>query len=192
MSRLSLVLVGIALLGLSAIISFSVVTLLDTPGAQASSNDDGQDTQDGNQTWFVSNLQDAEDKTGYPIASPATMPTSFEKSESIVISKTTSKYSDNATVQQSWRVSDDSLAMIMLRQSPRLKGLLDSEPTTINGISGQRTLRSPGVDRPRPLLSLYWRENEVGYVLMGTLGGEITEEVMLSIAASVSLPDDSK
>ncbi len=184
MHRLRLALIGILLLLVSAVTSFGVVALFLEPDVEASTSPDN-----GPRSWNVATLQDAEAKAGYSIASPESLPEGLTESGNIIVSKSSSATFESKSVQQFWHFPDDPSSMLMLDQSPNHSELGDGEAALISGVTGERKLLPavpPG--RPRPMLVLFWKENGRGYALVGALGGEITENVMLAIADKVSLP----
>ena len=188
MDRLRLALIGFALLAVSAVTSFSVVLLLYNPGAEAATDN----PETGPQLWNVSSVQEAEGKTGYPIASPASLPAGFVQGENTIVNKLSSDHYQTHFVQQFWRLSNDTSKSLMLEQHPGLAGLVNGQPFLINGVMGERKLlpASPP-NRPHPMLSLFWKDGDTSYVLTGTLVGTLTEAALLEIADSVSLPEDN-
>ena len=185
--RLKLALIDIALLVVSGVTAFAILALLHNPDTKASDVSTG-DPPAGPPTLTVSTVEEAESITGYPIASPASLPAGFVRSENILVNKLSSTY----FVQQFWMSSADPSIQFDLEQHPGLDGLGNSEPAIINGVPGERKLlpaSPPG--RPHPRLSLFWKDGETSYALSGTLAGTLTEATLLEIAASVSLPEDN-
>ena len=184
MDRLKLALIGIALLVVSAATSFGVVLLLYDPGAEATDN-----RETGPQLWNVSSVQEAESRTGYAIASLASLPAGFVQGENIIVNKLSSDHYQTHFVQQFWRSPNDPSISLMLEQHPGLAGLGSGQPFLINGVTGERELlpASPP-SRPHPMLSLFWKDGDTSYVLTGALAGTLTEAALLEIADSVSLP----
>ena len=183
--------IDIALLVVSGVTAFAILALLHNPDTKASDVLTG-DPPAGPPTLTVSTVEEAESITGYPIASPASLPAGFVRSENILVNKLSSTYFETIFVQQFWRYSADPSIQFDLEQHPGLDGLGNSEPAIINGVPGERKLlpaSPPG--RPHPRLSLFWKDGETSYALSGALAGTLTEATLLETAASVSLPEDN-
>ena len=186
MDRLRLALIGFALLAVSAATSFSVMLLLFNPGAEATDN-----PETGPQLWNVSSVQEAERRTGYAIASPASLPAGFAQGENIIVNELSSDHYRAHFVQQFWRSSDDPSTSLTLEQHPGLAGLGNGQPFLINGVMGEwELLAASPPNRPHPMLSLFWKDGDTSYVLTGTLAGTLTEAALLETAGSVSLPSE--
>lgn len=181
MDRLKLALIGITLLVVSAVTSFGVLVLFNNPGAEATDNQEA-----GPQLWNASSVQEAESRTGYAIASPASLPAGFVQGENSIVNELSSDHYQTHFVQQFWRSSSDPSISLMLEQHPGLAGLGNGQPFLINGVMGERELlpASPP-NRPHPMLSLFWKDGDTSYVLTGTLAGTVTEATLLKTAGSV-------
>ena len=116
------------------------------------------------------------------------MPAGFVPNENILVNQPVFSTLPRL-VQRFWHSQDDRTLSLNLTQNPTLGGIGAWVPAMINGVPAERELLpAPPPDRPHPMLSLFWRDGEFGYVLSGNLAGPLTEETLLKIAASVRLP----
>ena len=142
------------------------------------------------QFWNVSSFEEAECITDYPIAIPTNLPDGFVRGENIIVHKTGTSHFEDRWVEHGWGIPGDPSYGFRVSQHSWKFSLGNGEPTMINGIPGERSLR-PAIspDFP-PLLTLLWEEEGYWYTVMGFLGGPITEEFLLEVAASINLPED--
>ncbi len=142
------------------------------------------------QFWNVSSFEEAECITDYPIAIPTNLPDGFIRGENIIVSKRSTSHFEDRWVEHGWGIPGDPSYGFRVSQHSWKFSLGNGEPTMINGIPGERSLR-PAIppDFP-PLLTLLWEEEGYWYTVMGFLDGPITEEFLLEVAASLRLPED--
>ena len=140
------------------------------------------------QFWNVSSFEEAECITDYPIAIPTNLPDGFVRGENIIVHKTGTSHFEDRWVEHGWGIPGDPTYAFRLEQHT-WKFSLDGEPAMINGIPGERHLR-PAIppDFP-PLLVFLWEEEGYWFTISGFLGGPITEEFLLEVAASLELRD---
>ena len=140
------------------------------------------------QFWNVSSFEEAECITDYPIAIPTNLPDGFVRGENIIVHKTGTSHFEDRWVEHGWGIPGDPTYGFRLEQHT-WKFSLDGEPAMINGIPGERHLR-PAIppDFP-PLLVFLWEEEGYWFTISGFLGGPITEEFLLEVAASLELRD---
>ena len=141
------------------------------------------------QFWNVSSFEEAECITDYPIAIPTNLPDGFVRGENIIVHKTGTSHFEDRWVEHGWGIPGDPSYGFRLEQHTWKFSLGNGEPTVINGIPGERSLR-PAIppDFP-PLLTLLWEEDGYWYTIYGFLNGPITEEFLLEVAASLELRD---
>ena len=134
--------------------------------------------------WTVSSYEEAECITGYPIYVPSNLPDGFIRNDNIFAVATGTEYFEDRYVELGWHLPGDPAYGFMLSQHSWPFGI-DGEPAMINGILGERYLR-PAIppDLP-PLLVFFWEEDGYWFTISGFLGGPITEELLLEVAASL-------
>ena len=138
--------------------------------------------------WTVSSYEEAECITGYPIYVPSNLPDGFIRNDNIFAVATGTEYFEDRYVELGWHLPGDPAYGFMLSQHSWPFGI-DGEPAMINGILGERYLR-PAIppDLP-PLLVFFWEEDGYWFTISGFLGGPITEELLLEVAASLQPRD---
>ena len=141
------------------------------------------------QFWNVSSFEEAECITDYPIAVPTNLPEGFIRGENIIVHKRSTSHFEDRWVEHGWGIPGDPAYGFRLSQHSWKFSLGDGEPTMINGIPGERRLRPAMPPDFPPLLTLLWEEDGYWYTVMGFLGGPITEEFLLEVAASLELRD---
>ncbi len=144
----------------------------------------------GTQLWDVFTYQEAECITGYPIAVPANLPEGFVRGEKITAGRRGSDHFEDRWVGQSWYIPGDTSYGFTLEQHSSKFSLGNGEPAVINGFPGERELLPERPPDLPPLLSLLWEEDGYWYSIYGFLGGPITEEFLLEVAASLEFRED--
>ena len=135
----------------------------------------------------VDTVQEAEEAVDYQVSLPSYRPDGFERGPIIV--STNPINTSLKSVVQYWNSSGD--AGFLLIQEPGLDGLGNEgspiTPITVNGISGERVLHSAGdpPSRKYDQVTLYWREGDMGFAVIGWLSDPLSEDVLIRIAESV-------
>ena len=135
----------------------------------------------------ASTVEEASRIAGYSVATPAFLPEGFHRSDIAVSQLLFGNWP--RIVEQHWGWQEDSSICLVLIQDPKLEGVAGGEPAEVCGVPGQRALLEAdlGHGRPHPLLAFFWRDDDVAYVVNGTLAGPLTEEILLKIACSVRI-----
>ncbi len=172
-----LLLTAALLFALVAIGSFFVTRLLskdDSGTSGAHALDEGP--------VFVSTVREAEGLAGFKVTVPDYLPSGFELKHVSVSQRLDAKRTK--IVEQTWGRSADKAA-ITVAQYQQLTGLVGGETATVNGVEGQRAYSPASEDRPYPIVSFFWRQGDFAYVVSGFLRGELTEEGVLKVIASI-------
>ncbi len=140
--------------------------------------------------WPVSSYEEAECITGYPIYVPTNLPDGFIRNDDIFAFTMGTEYFEARHVEIGWRLPGDPSYGFMLSQHSRKFSLGNGEQAVINGIPGERYLRPAIPPEFPPLLVFLWEEDGYWFTISGFLGGPITEEFLLEVAASLELRDD--
>jgi len=135
------------------------------------------------QVWNVPTANQAATIAQYAVAKPEFIPSGFVSVGNIAVIRHRVP-GDVFTVVQTWRDSANKSTEISLVQNPELDGVAGGEPTEIRGVTGQKVLNPAFESRPE-LLSLYWREGGMSYVLTGTVNSVVDEETLRKVALSV-------
>jgi len=126
----------------------------------------------------VSTIEEASKVAGYQVVTPAAMPEDY----SHIITVFKDKLYPANVVQQIWNYDEKSF--ICLVQDPVLDGISGGEKTDIFGFTGERLLLKAESHRPAVLV-LYWQDDDMSYLLYGTLTESINEEILNSMTSSV-------
>ena len=142
------------------------------------------------QFWNVSSFEEAECITDYPIAIPTNLPDGFVRGENIIVHKTGTSHFEDRWVEHGWGIPGDPIYGFRLEQHSWKFSLGSGMPAVINGIPGERYLRPAIPPEFPPLLVFLWEEDGYWFTISGFLGGPITEEFLLEVAASLELRDE--
>lgn len=132
--------------------------------------------------------EEASQIAGYNVAKLGFLPSDFYQNSIISVTDPSvpdSKVTLPKRVEQTWS-SHNKYPIISLIQDPKLGGIGDAEGenTTIHNVNGKKVLLEANSNRPA-ILSFYWREGDMAYVLFGTLTGSVNEEVLRQVADSL-------
>lgn len=130
-----------------------------------------------------STVAEASQSAGYRVSTLAILPKGFKEKQDISVSAISQNENSPIRVTQIWS-SGTKGQFLLLDQDPTLSGIGNGESTEINGFNGQKYLKEANGEVP-PMLTLYWRDGDMGYALTGTLTELIDEETMYKIAKSV-------
>ena len=133
----------------------------------------------------VSTVEEASRIAGYPVATPTFLPEDFHRSDIAVLQPLFGNWPRH--VEQHWAWQQDSSIRLVLIQDPKLEEIASGHPAEVCGVPGQRALleADPNHGRPHPLLAIFWRDDDMAYVVNGTLVEPLTEEILHKIACSV-------
>ncbi len=174
--------VGLVILVASALASWNLTEMLIGP-AQA--------TQSHSEPIRVTSVEEASAVAGYEVATPH-LPSGFVRNEYIsVIDFENSNLLP--IVHFRWTLEEDRSVWMVFYNAPDNTGLLEEEtgqasPVVIGSAKGEKIVY--GVEneqRPYPLLALSWGDEQNAYVIYATLGGPLTEEAVMEIAATVAV-----
>lgn len=146
-------------------------------------SDAGPGTPEGPDT--AASLEEAEEKVGYEIATPKSIPEGFEKNGVLGVWHNADL---GSSVDQTWTVPGTPSWFMLTTQDPGVSGIGNGEPYQFAGRQGERrVVPAQEPHRPYDMLVLFWRDNDMSYTLRGALSADLTEEVLVRIAESVSL-----
>ncbi len=133
----------------------------------------------------------AEDAAGYEIVNPGNMPERMAIQNFLVSGYV--KDNKAESVDQNWYVAGSTPKQwITVTQGPRQMGLMNSKPTTISGVAGEKVLYPSRDSRPYPVLALYWPHDGGHLGIVGSLSDNQTEETLRAIASSLISPASSE
>jgi hypothetical protein len=137
---------------------------------------------DGASIVSVANTEEASQAAGYQVAAPTYLPPVFEKAPNITVHETNSN--NPKRVMLIWKTGEKG-TFLLLVNDPSLDGIGGGEKTIVCGVQGEREFSEATNDRPA-LLSLYWRDGDMSYVLTGTVNESLNEDTLEKIASSVA------
>jgi hypothetical protein len=156
-------------------------------GADAQTgNEPGQGAETTEQRfWNVATVEETSALAGYPAAEVKFVPDGFVRAANIAVIKHPTE-KQVFTVTQTWRLASDKAIEFNLVQNPELDGIGDGQPIDLNGMTGEVAFTPAFEDRPE-LISFYWRDGEMAFVLTGTVGDALSEATLRQIAASITM-----
>jgi hypothetical protein len=173
---------GLLILVASALASWNLTEMLIGP-AQA--------TQSYADPIRVTSAQEASVVAKYEVATPQ-VPSGFVRSEYISIINFENA-SLSPIVHFRWTLEEDRSVWLVFYNAPDNTGLVEEEPgqaspIMIGNAKGEKIVY--GVEneqRPHRLLALSWGDEQNAYVIYATLGGPLTEQAVMEIAATVAV-----
>lgn len=162
------------------IFAISLATFFVTGSLLNSATVAGQD-EEVQRHFRAATLEEASNIVGYTVATPAFIPTGFKKQMNITVDKPMGN--SQMRVTQIWS-SGDKYPFLCLIQDPSLDGIGGGEPVEVEDFRGVRLLSKANGDIPTGL-TLFWREGNTAFLLVGTMTGELDEETIYRIAESV-------
>ena len=155
-------------------------------------------TEQQQEMWFemgvisVSTIEEASRLVGYPVAKPTYLPLGyltgdFELSQIGRTPQLGGEWGDcKRVVTRHWVWAANFKSRFSLMQFQGPEESIDGEPIEICGHPGKREFHEAEDSREYPLVVLCWFNNRMGYLVSGSLVGELTEEILLKIACSVN------
>ena len=145
--------------------------------------------------WYATTLEEASEVAGFTVVTPRFIPEDFCRGLYIDVHDPCAELREifdchiPMQVTQMWRwLEDEDLepsqrAFLMLVQSPGSMGTGDL-PTEVGGYPA--TIDYVGSEFAPPIIvTLHWEIDGVYFILVGTISGPITEEMIYKVAASV-------
>lgn len=183
------------LIGVFAVAGSSTWAVLNlTSGSPARSNQAPSSEISGG-LKIVYSIEDAAREAGYSIATPE-IPAGFVRRDATEVNEIVTALTSRTVVRLRWFLEEDPSIYIDLEIAPGLNGLGESSadeeetPIVVKGITGETKVfeaRPPG--RPYPFMVIFWRQhddqNDVSYVLRGSLAGPLDQDTLASIAETV-------
>lgn len=163
-----------------AVLIVFVASAIAFASANALIKNDPVLADDGKPIVSVDSVEEASRLAGYQVSTPSFLPQGFENAPKITVHDTNPDVPKR--VMQIWNGDKD--AFFLLIQDPSLDGIGGGKEAEVCGILGESKLTEATSFRPA-ILSLYWRNGDMAYVLTGTLSGTHDEETLQEVASSV-------
>lgn len=129
----------------------------------------------------VANIEEASLSAGYDVTGPNFIPDGFGNNPTITVHQTSPEIPKR--VMQMWN-SGERDSFFFLVNDPTLGGIGGGEKAMVCGRQGERQLTEAANGRPA-ILSLYWKDGDMAYVLTGTVNENLSEETLERIVSSV-------
>jgi hypothetical protein len=171
------ILIGLVMIIVAIIAFASTNALLNARVASADEENKSQSFSSAASTDEAARL------AGYTVVTPGYLPPQFNKCPLITVHETNAHLPKR--VMQVWN-SGEKNHFFYLIQDPSLDGIGGGENAEFGGIQGERKYTASTEYRPS-ILSLYWRDGDMAYVITGTLKGALNEDELSKIAASVGI-----
>lgn len=172
---LILIVVLATVFGIASFIGFRGLTTQESAAAQVPRNVN------------AGSAQEASNVVGFPVASPTYIPDGFQGNSQYMIDTVGRPDWAFKTVTRTWALKSDPSVFFILTQSPKQFDIARGEPTEIEGNAGQKSV-TQGIGDQAPREALAWAQDNMFFVLTGTLRGPLDEQTMMHVVESVELP----
>jgi hypothetical protein len=129
-------------------------------------------------------LEEASQITGYKVLGPGIILGGFSNNNIIDIIETENNGRITFQTMQRWIWDEDPSVFFTLTQNPEIDGIINGTPEQIGNWPGQKRLYPPAGEKPGKL-ELYWKTEDMAFVLYGIFGGPLDEDTMYEIALSI-------